>query len=109
MYIHVHVYRASYLHTYITSCLTVSIFNRYICTQATYIRTYVHIYTYVHYVEYSPTTTSHTCYTTRVNHVSFSVERETITRIPLKSHGFAKPHMIPTQPGSSVCLSLVGV
>ena len=41
------------------------------------------------YVQYSPTTTSHTHYTTRVNHAFFSMEREITMRVSVNSHGFA--------------------
>ena len=50
--------------------------------------------------------------TMRVNHACCSVEREIIMRVPLNSHGFAKPRMIPTWAGLMLVphiLSLVGV
>ena len=43
-------------------------------------------------MRYSPTTTSHMRYTSRV----FNVDREIITRVPTNSHG-CKTRMIPTQ------------
>ena len=52
---------------------------------------------YIHtYIRYSPTTTSHTHYTSRVVHVCFSVDREIITRVPTNSHA-CKTHVIPTR------------
>ena len=38
------------------------------------------------FVRYSPTTTSHTRYTSRVVHACFSVDREIIMRVPTNSH-----------------------
>ena len=44
------------------------------------------IWMIVVYIWYSPTTTSHTRYTSHVVHVCFSVDREIITRVPKNSH-----------------------
>ena len=45
---------------------------------------------------YSPTTTSHTRYTSRVVHACFSVDREIIMHVLTNSHA-CKTRMIPTR------------
>ena len=47
-------------------------------------------------LRYSPTTTSHTRYTSLVVHACLSVDREIITRVPTNSHA-CKTRVIPTR------------
>ena len=48
------------------------------------------------HVQYSPTTTSHMLYTSRVVRACFSVDREIIPHVPRNSHA-CKTRVIPTR------------
>ena len=57
---------------------------------------YKNIMYVIMYARYSPTTTSHTRYTSRVVHACFSVDREIIPHVPTNSHA-CKTRVISTR------------
>ena len=78
---------------------THGICSKRVITQDVAVEVSVQPMTEVTYVWYRPTTTSHMCYTMRMKHTYFSMEREIIMQVPLNLQGFAKPQVIATQTG----------